>query len=390
MHNLKVKKTLDLNSNRVCKIKKYESFQVRENSVVEFEGRIRASVRRKDGAHGWATLKLVAEDICFAWPSTVAVEAQMQLVLGKKYRLPMESITGWIFDQKFDLSDLPPVAMAMKDHLLFSQLCKHSYCQITQQDEKGNTALLMAAENNDLEAMKVFQSKGLSILHNNKEGVGAIHLAAKNGNLEMIHHILQHKENVIDSTDQYGSTALVYAAEYEQWETVLFLLSNGASKLQKDSSGNDALLIAAEAGDLLGAKTLMKAEWDVHTTNYNRETILHVAARNGHLGVLRYFIKEIHLDINLVDRDSQTVLHTAIRANQLKCVQFLLEHCKPDLARKEKGGRTPLKLGPDLGGKCFEVNSYLEFWASNNLRHHGPKPSNKKRNRFSGKRRHYR
>ena len=35
-----------------------------------------------------------------------------------------------------------------------------------------------------------------------REGVGAIHLAAKNGNLEMIHHILQHKENLIDSTDE--------------------------------------------------------------------------------------------------------------------------------------------------------------------------------------------
>ncbi|XP_066561213.1 ankyrin repeat domain-containing protein 16 isoform X2 [Amia ocellicauda] len=54
------------------------------------------------------------------------------------------------------------------------------------------------------------------------------------------------------------------------------------------------------------------------------DTMLHYAARHGHLDIVRFLIEEIGLDIELYNSDYKTALHEAASMSQRECVRYLV------------------------------------------------------------------
>lgn len=55
---------------------------------------------------------------------------------------------------------------------------------------------------------------------------------------------------------------------------------------------------------------------------------LWIAAHNGHLPVVQYFIEKVHVNIHLQDfRDGFNVLYAAAVHGHLEIVKYLLESC---------------------------------------------------------------
>ncbi|XP_029507975.2 ankyrin repeat domain-containing protein 16 [Oncorhynchus nerka] len=73
------------------------------------------------------------------------------------------------------------------------------------------------------------------------------------------------------------------------------------------------------------------------------DTLLHYAARHGHLDIVQFLVKEIGMDIELYNTDYKRALHEAASMGQRECLSYLLtEGAKVDCLKKADW--TPLMM----------------------------------------------
>uniref|UniRef100_A0A8C1EI91 Ankyrin repeat domain 16 n=2 Tax=Cyprinus carpio TaxID=7962 RepID=A0A8C1EI91_CYPCA len=54
------------------------------------------------------------------------------------------------------------------------------------------------------------------------------------------------------------------------------------------------------------------------------DTLLHYAARHGHVDILRYLVEELNMDIEVYNNDYKRALHEASSMSQYECVRYLI------------------------------------------------------------------
>lgn len=55
------------------------------------------------------------------------------------------------------------------------------------------------------------------------------------------------------------------------------------------------------------------------------DTLLHYAARHGHLDVVKYFVEDLNMDVELYNNDYKRALHEASSMSHEQCVRYLIE-----------------------------------------------------------------
>jgi ankyrin repeat protein len=172
-------------------------------------------------------------------------------------------------------------------------------------------------------------------------------------------------EENIDAADEYGRTALFFAALDGKPDEVLDLLKRGAS-LKADSEEDTPLHAAAQQGDPASITHLLTFFPEaVDTENKRYETMLHIAAADGHKEIISMLAQSFKANIeaknylgqtpiflaacfghveclelfvrlganaSYQDTEGHTPLHFAANLNQLNAVKFLLQTTKPDRA----------------------------------------------------------
>lgn len=111
----------------------------------------------------------------------------------------------------------------------------------------------------------------------------ALHLAAKNGNITAVKIILEHYrswslyefEKLINTVDQGGWTAIVWAAEIGHSEMVSYFLNYDADVTIQDTERNSLLHWATISNDIdtIGP-VLLNGGCDVNGQNANGDTAL--------------------------------------------------------------------------------------------------------------------
>ncbi|KAK9200477.1 hypothetical protein WN944_015675 [Citrus x changshan-huyou] len=185
-----------------------------------------------------------------------------------------------------------------------------------------------------------------------KRGDLQLHLAARAGNLSRVMEILQscdanEAKDLLSKQNQEGETPLYVAAESGHALIVEEMLQH--MNLETASiparNGYDSFHVAAKQGHLEVLKELL-GEFPnlVMTTDLSCSTALHTAAAQGHIDVVN-FLLEIDSNLAKIARNNgKTVLHSAARMGHLEVVKALVSKDPSTGFRTDKKGQTALHM----------------------------------------------
>nr|KYP72711.1 Putative ankyrin repeat protein RF-0381 [Cajanus cajan] len=186
---------------------------------------------------------------------------------------------------------------------------------------------------------------------------GAIHLAAREGHVEVLRLVLL-KGADVDSLSRDGTTALHVAVKRGERECVRLLLANNARLDIRDSRDGDTCVhVAAGMGDESMVKLLLKKGANKDVRNYLGKTAYDVAVENGATRVLDALrlgdglcvaarkgevrsmerVIESGAAVNGRDQHGWTALHRACFKGRVEAVRALLEKGIELEARDEEG-----------------------------------------------------
>jgi len=112
-------------------------------------------------------------------------------------------------------------------------------------NESGSTALIVASENGNLDAVRMLLSYEADLSLKDRSGNNALIRAARKGHFDVVEELLFRKAN-INSVGQHGRTILMEAAENGQVRVVKLLIKKGAKVSVKDDFGKTALDLVNE------------------------------------------------------------------------------------------------------------------------------------------------
>ncbi|PON50584.1 Transmembrane protein [Trema orientale] len=186
-----------------------------------------------------------------------------------------------------------------------------------------------------------------------KRGDSQLHLAARAGNLVRLREILHNCSTTNDSLDllskpnQEGETPLYIASENGHSMLVGEMLKH--IDLQTASiaarNGYDPFHIAARQGHLDVLKQLLQVFPNLAmTTDLSNSTALHTAATQGHIDVVNLLLETDSNLAKIARNNGKTVLHSAARMGHLEVVKSLLTKDPSTAFRTDKKGQTALHM----------------------------------------------
>ncbi|XP_008216846.1 putative ankyrin repeat protein RF_0381 [Nasonia vitripennis] len=178
-------------------------------------------------------------------------------------------------------------------------------------DNLENTALHLAAKNGDIETAAMLIDQGANLHQKNKQGMTALHVAAENGYCGVLNLLLS-RGSMVDELAAGNRTSLHIAAEQLCRQVVKELLNKGANVRIQDSAGNTPLHQAVMRLCLDSIELLVKNGAPMDFQNNQGETVLHIASQHRNNAIVN-FLLEKGADCNALTADGSTPLHYAVK-----------------------------------------------------------------------------
>ena len=224
----------------------------------------------------------------------------------------------------------------------------------------GRTPLMIAAFNSKLHAVKWFLEKGATVTREANSGANALHFAAEGGDTDIIDLIHTHLLNIESKTSQ-GRTPLMMAALGGKLQAVKWFLEKGATVNCDDNRGWNTLHFAAEGGDTDIIDIIHTHLPNVDSKTNEGHTPLMVAAFNGKLPVVKWFLEK-GATVTLKDKAGWNMLHFAAQGGDTDILDLIHNHV-PNIESRSLVGITPLMVA--VGNcKLHAVQWFIEKGAS--------------------------
>ncbi|XP_071099824.1 transient receptor potential cation channel subfamily A member 1 homolog isoform X3 [Haliotis cracherodii] len=197
---------------------------------------------------------------------------------------------------------------------------------INTEDNIGNTALHLAAQNGHTEIVKKMLEKHKAEhgRKNDRERT-ALHLAAEKGHTQTVGVIVaRHKQGVF-AEDQDRNTPLHLAAKGGHKDTVQLLVKNGADMNQMNVHGMTPLDLAAKHGEVEICEMLARKDPQMGREKGCNECPLHLACREGHLNVAM-FLLQTKADMTHRNSGGLNCLDLAIMHGHKDTARYILRH----------------------------------------------------------------
>ena len=227
------------------------------------------------------------------------------------------------------------------------------------------TPLMMATTKVGSDAQKVVQillHRGdASTTLQNKDGWNAFHLAAREGDVNILKLLHDYNPLASSSKSKNGRTPAHTAALHGKLSVLKFLHGNcGQCLNETDSCGATPLMDAARAGHLNVVSYLTeKIQCDIRGNDKMGRNVLCVAAHSGQTEIVSYLVKSIKMDPNAKDDSklAMTPIHWAAKEGHLETIKILVEELTSDPNCKDGTGRTPLYFA--ISANHLDVTRYL-------------------------------
>lgn len=182
-----------------------------------------------------------------------------------------------------------------------------------------------AAVHGDVASLREVVAGGADVNKRNHDNRTPLHLAASEGQLEVVQVLVEELGAALDVTDRWGGTPLDDAIRCEAREVSKYLFSKGAALGRTSASPTDAVLLCAAAarGSMPTLLGLVRRKVNINLADHDKRTALHLAASEGKGKTVAYLVEKLHADPNVRDRWGGTPLDDAIRSGHDSIHQFL-------------------------------------------------------------------
>uniref|UniRef100_A0A8C4Z5R9 Euchromatic histone-lysine N-methyltransferase 2 n=1 Tax=Gadus morhua TaxID=8049 RepID=A0A8C4Z5R9_GADMO len=199
-------------------------------------------------------------------------------------------------------------AAAQRGALELCYMLVQAGANVDAKDKTTRTPLLEAITSDHVEVARYLVQCGASVYH--EDGYTGLHHAAKQGNLQLVHLLLETGQVDINAQDSGGWTPIIWAAEHKHMDVIRALLSRGADVTIQDKEMNMCLHWASFAGSVDIAELVLNAGCSLSSVNMHGDTPLHIAAREGFLECVTLFLSR-GANIDTTNREGDTPLSLA-------------------------------------------------------------------------------
>ncbi|BFI16990.1 hypothetical protein MPTK1_6g02170 [Marchantia polymorpha subsp. ruderalis] len=247
---------------------------------------------------------------------------------------------------------------AKNSHFQFLEviLAKDTEGFVNSTTSAGETSLMLAAQNGDVEVAKILLKYNASVLECNENGWNCLHFAASQGKIKVMLEILNHPdlEKLVDSKTKAGRTALILAAENGYADVVKLLIHKNCNELLCDDEGFSCLHVAAKHGHLEVLSHLLSEEGDQDYWDRERFSVGDIESKIRRLDPNSLLLTSKRLELMEVRScfERLTALHMAGISHRTAIVSFL-ERTYYTLALRSRR----FLLDPVTTFICYEAQS---------------------------------
>eukprot|EP00004_Rigifila_ramosa_P019012 TRINITY_DN4798_c0_g1_i1.p1 TRINITY_DN4798_c0_g1~~TRINITY_DN4798_c0_g1_i1.p1 ORF type:complete len:1400 (-),score=345.14 TRINITY_DN4798_c0_g1_i1:632-4831(-) len=211
-------------------------------------------------------------------------------------------------------------------------LTKHGAIPFSESSEIA-APMCEAASRGDLTRMKNIARSPADFAVSDYDKRTPLHLAASSGALNIVRFLVDEAKVPIDPIDRWGSTPFDNAIQSQFPEVVAFFQSRGCVPTAALKDFTTELFAAAAAGDLQKIKNLVMNGAVLTAQDYDRRTLLHVAAAHGYLHLVE-FLFSAGLDVQLPDKLGVLPLRYALMNHHSDVVDFLRQRGAPSSSKE--------------------------------------------------------
>ncbi|XP_059447218.1 ankyrin repeat-containing protein At2g01680 [Corylus avellana] len=245
------------------------------------------------------------------------------------------------------------------------------------QNDAGETALYVAAENNLLELFRFLLkfSDMKTLMIRSKSDMDAFHVAAKQGHLGIVKELLGIWPELCKLCDSSNTCPLYSAAVKDHLEVVNAILDADSSSIRiVRKNGKTALHTAARYGYLRIVKALIDHDPGIVSIKDKKgQTALHMAVKGQCPSVVEEILSADCSILNERDKKGNTALHIATRKGRSQIVGLLLSYKSVHVNTINSQQETAMDLANKLnyGESALEIKEFLEEAGAKLARHVG-------------------
>lgn len=225
-----------------------------------------------------------------------------------------------------------------------------------EQDKYGNTALMLATKDNQIETLLKLLASGADPNIKNNANNSAIKIAVKYGHIELVEILLNNGASLLDIDSNYFLDLWFDAVEQGRLKLVKLLLDNGADASAINEKGETAIVIAfdSEYHDIVHILE-DKINNDIKHIYLSKKWFL--AIKESQVLVIKDML-ENGMDPNTIDDDGRTSLGIASTIININMSTLLLEN-GADVNKKDKDGNTALIMAIMFKCQCHGIVELL-------------------------------
>lgn len=149
------------------------------------------------------------------------------------------------------------------------------------------------------------------------------------------------KNRNVNAKDQEGNVLLSIALKAENKETASLLIQKNANLNFLTKTDWEAIVSSPDAVEI--ARIVLTPMF-ANKSDISEHPLLNLAVDTGKIDLIRLFINEFKVDVNVSSWGGETLLHRAAAHNQLEAFAVLAGEFKADINAKDSSDRTPLDI----------------------------------------------